>query len=384
MFVVIDASAVHPTSGGAGTYLRALVAHLPGVGVAPIVIARRSDLTPWTGAERVLRVAPDSRVRRLIWEQTKLASIVDSSRNKQPIVLHSPHYTKPRRLPQGVASVVTIHDLTFFSRPLDHDASKRLIFRRAIRIASDQADALICVSTATENALRRFVAVRAGVVVAQHGVDLDRFVPTWRLTESQRANDVQLLDRVGVEKPFVLHLGTIEPRKRVELLIEAVSRLGDDNLQLVLAGQIWPSFAKSFPVAKPFERRLGYVPDDVSEALLRAADAVVYPSAEEGFGLPVIEALACAAPVITTDGSAMHEAAGPVACYLPVNGDVVSELVKCIRTVRGMPQQEVNEPMYDPIARRQRAEKFTWIASAENHRRAYEMALEKLARRSLG
>jgi glycosyltransferase involved in cell wall biosynthesis len=378
MRVVVDATAVHSTSGGAGTYLRALVANLPSAGVDPIVVARRNDETEWVGASDVRRIAPDQRVLRLVWEQTHLGREVDRLRQRAPIVLHSPHYTTPHRLNSAIARAITIHDLTFFSRPQDHDRSKRLMFRSATRYAAQHGDALICVSNMTERALRDAVTVDAPVVVAPHGVDLHRFRPLAEFSEVERTTERDVLKRLGVECPFVLHLGTIEPRKRVAELIEAVSKLSISNLQLVLAGQLWPSLAATFPKPLPFERRLGFVDDDVVPVLLRNAIVVVYPSAEEGFGLPVLEALASGTRVITTPDTSMAELAGDAADYVDSSQPLVSELTKILARV------VAQAPGADEVRhRRERAEGFSWSNCAIRHVEAYEVALRVRRERSV-
>ncbi len=370
MRVVIDATAVHSTSGGAGTYLRALISSLPSVGAEPIVVARRGDATEWVGAADVHRIAPNQRVARLAWEQIGLSKTVDRLRDGTPIVLHSPHYTTPRRVDAAVARAVTIHDLTFFSRPQDHDLAKRLLFRSAIRYAAQHGDSLICVSNSTERALRQVTTVAAPVVVAPHGVDFDRFGPSVDFTNSQRANDDDVLKRLGVESPYILHLGTIEPRKRVPQLIEAVSALGIEGVQLVLAGQLWPTIVSTFPKPLAFEQRLGYVDDDVAESLLRRAAVVVYPSAEEGFGLPVLEALASGTRVITTPNTSMAELAGDVADYVDSSKPLVSELTRLLRQAIERPTQPDEVRL-----RRERALQFSWGSCARRHVEAYEAAL---------
>jgi glycosyltransferase involved in cell wall biosynthesis len=381
MRVVIDATAIHPTSGGAGTYLRSLVAHLPDVNVEPIVLARRNDPTSWVGAADVVSVGPEPRAMRLVWEQTRLPLVVKRFRTTGTLVLHSPHYTMPHLVDSAIARVVTIHDLTFFSRPQDHDRAKRFLFQRAIRYAAQHADAMVCVSEATEHRLREEVPVSAPVFVAHHGVDLDRFgLGSMRSDDHMRA-DRRLLEAHGVIAPYVLHLGAIEPRKRIGELIEAVGSLVDafPALQLVLAGKVWPSYVGSMPVARPFERRLGYVDDDLAVALMQDAAVVVYPSAEEGFGLPVLESMACGAPVVTTRGSAMAEVAGDSAMYADESGGLVSGLIEVLRDAMA----RAGDPAGDPAgaaARRHRAEQFTWSATALRHAEAYEAAIKRISR----
>lgn len=382
MRVVIDATAVHPTSGGAGTYLRSLIAALPEVGVEPIVLARSNDTTDWTGAAAVHRVAPKSRPARLVWEQVGLPKFLLQMRSdsgaKEPLVLHSPHYTMPRRVAPHVRRVVTIHDLTFFSRPQDHERSKRWLFRSSVRTAAKHADVVVCVSNSTAAALRDLGPVRAVVVVAPHGVDIDRYRTIAELSETERENEQLLLRAAQVDHPFVVHLGTIEPRKRVPELIEAVERLGRPELMLVLAGQVWPAYADRFPAAQSFERRLGFVSDETAAALLRHAAVVAYPSAEEGFGLPVLEALASGAMVVTTANSAMSEVAGSFARLINESGGVVAGLSDALRdsleleATAAADGEEAHNNLR--MQRHSHAKLYSWKNTAELHKHAYETA----------
>ena len=345
--VVIDATAADRSGGGVRTYVRELVAALPGAGIEPVVACGVDDLAAWPGAAEVRRIGPASRARRLAWEQY-------GPLRTAPELLHSTHYTMPalRRGP----TVVTIHDLTFFTRPEGHDRAKVLLFSRAIRWAAAHADALVCVSEFTAAELRRVVRVRAPIVVAPHGVDLTQFRPAPEAAD----RDAAVRARLGVPNRYVLHLGTIEPRKKVDDLVAATAGLG---VALVLGGRSWPGCE---PRSAPHVHRLGFVADEDVAPLMRGAAVVAYPSAEEGFGLPVIEALACGVPVVTRAGTAMAEAAGGAASLIGLDAGI-AELRSTLETVLGAdvgsPQQRV-----------ERASLFTWSRCAELHAQAYATA----------
>lgn len=312
-FVALDFTAVHPVAGGGHTYARMLSRHLPAAGITPLCITRRNtDRAEWDG-NPILAVAPTMRPLRLAWEQTSLLRTLYRSPGGPDIaVLHSIHYTMPEHPTRvsGLARVVTIHDLTFFTNPSAHTRSKRLLFRRAIAVAAQQADQLICVSEATATELLAHVEVRAPIEVIPHGIDQARFAAN----EPRPGHDAATLVELGIDGPYVLHLGTIEPRKNVGRLIEAVAlmnaRTGID-VQLVLAGGAWPGAREALPAPDGLRiQHLGIVSDAVVPALLRRADAVAYPSFAEGFGLPAVEALSCGAPLVTSRGSVMEQLVG--------------------------------------------------------------------------
>jgi glycosyltransferase involved in cell wall biosynthesis len=326
--VMIDASAIPAQSGGVGTYVRELLRCLPAAGVDPTALTQRGDRRSWAGATCSIALVPRPRLFRLVWEQSLLTRAVRNSRSlfpngELPSVLHSPHYTMPMLFDRSwkPSRVVTIHDLTFFTRPAEHRAAKRLLFTNAIERAAKHADALIAVSQTTADVLNSLIQVRVPVHVIPHGIDHDRFrMSTDDVTD---ANDRIAVAEFGVPERFFLHLGTIEPRKNIQGLLRAYERFlrarPVDPPALVLAGSSWPGvWERLQPLAAAIEKehsgslvvRLGEVPDVVVAPLYRRSLAVAYPSFEEGFGLPALEALACGATVVTSRASVMHEIAG--------------------------------------------------------------------------
>jgi glycosyltransferase involved in cell wall biosynthesis len=184
-----------------------------------------------------------------------------------------------------------------------------------------------------------------------------------------------VLERLGIDWPYVLNVGTLEPRKNQPALVAAFSRLAksDPDLRLVLAGGSgWKGdeLDRAIALSGAEERivRLGYVHDVDVPALLRAASAVAYPSFEEGFGLPALEALACGAPLVTTTGSAMAEVTGDAALLVGAN-DVASLADALAALIAGGRDVEARK-----AAGIERAGAFTWETSASAHVEAYELA----------
>ena len=370
--VSLDVTAVPPSPAGAGRYtieLAGALARHPEVALQ--LVARRHDgrwseldVPVWAGA-------PTARPLRLAWEQFVLPRLL---RRMAPAVHHGPHYTMPERAP--VPCVVTIHDCTFFDHPEWHERSKVHFFRRAIKVAAEKASAVVCVSEATAGDLRRHCAVRGPVFVAPHGVDLERFSPQ----EPAPGADAALLERLGLgeDRPYVLFVGTVEPRKNVEGLVRAFDRLSGrhPDLLLVLAGQPgWGEADLDRAIAAAPARgrivRTGYVPDAAVPALLRHAAAVAYPSHEEGYGLPALEALACGAPLVTTEGTAMAELSGGAAWLVPPGDD--EALAVALESLLEAPSHD------GAVAARRRlglevAASRTWAASAAVHLEAYRSA----------
>lgn len=316
----------------------------------------------WAPTVRLQAVAPERRPLRLLWEQTALPLLL---RRLKIDVHHGPHYTMPEaaRLPKAV----TVHDLTFFDHPEWHERAKVPVFQRAVRVAARHADLLICVSHTTAERLDALLRPTAPVQVIPHGVDLDRFT-----ADADETDDLRLLADAGVAPPYVAFVGTIEPRKNVPGLVRAFDRIAADHpdVRLVLAGgRGWGGDAvdEACATARSGDRivRTGYLPEDALPALLRRAEVVAYPAFEEGFGLPVLEALACGATVVTTEGTSMADVAGGAAVLVPPGDDVALAGALDV-ALRGDPDREARR-----VAGITTAARFTWAAAADAHVAAY-------------
>ncbi|HUY22216.1 MAG TPA: glycosyltransferase family 1 protein [Acidimicrobiales bacterium] len=371
----LDVSAVPDRPVGAGRYTIDLAtALLARDDVTPTLWSRRGDAARWramTGAggagAHVEAVAPERRPLRLAWEQARLPGLL---RRADVAVHHGPHYTMPERA--RLPRVVTVHDLTFFEHPEWHERSKVVVFRRAIRVAARRADAIVCVSARTAERLEALCSPTGRVFVVPHGVDHDRFRPDPGAADA----DGRILEGLGVHPPYVVFVGTLEPRKAVPDLVAAFDMVAgaSSELSLVLAGQPgWGAAAveRAVAAARAGGRvvRTGYVPDDAVPALLRQAVAAAYPALEEGFGLPALEALACGTPLVTTAGTTMAELSAGAA--FEVRPGSVGQLADALRAVAGGD---------DAVAERRRlglavAAGHTWTACAAGHMAAYRWAV---------
>ena len=368
----LDATAVPAQPVGAGRYTIDLVAALGArPDVALTLWTRRGDVMRWSRAGPLATVrpsAPRPRPARLAWEQLALPRLL---RSTSVAVHHAPHYTMPERA--GVPSVVTIHDLTFVEHPEWHERSKVIVFRRAIRVAARRAAALVCVSASTSDRLHERFRPAGQVFVVPHGVDHERF-----RTDVDAQHDASVRGELGVREPYVVFVGTIEPRKAVPVLLDAFDRVAGrrPDLSLVLVGRPgWGTQAVERSLAglrsKHKVMRLGYLPDGAVPAVLRGASVAAYPALEEGFGLPALEAMACGTPLVTTAGTAMAELAQNAALLVPP-GDA-AELAGAIEgALDGGRALEERRAMGLRVAA-----SHTWEASAARHVDAYRWAASR-------
>jgi glycosyltransferase involved in cell wall biosynthesis len=370
--VALDVSAVPAQVAGAGRYIVEVARRLPAHGVNTTLVTRRDDTERWATISPNARTAPlvpSSRATRLAVEAYLLGASATARDND---VWHAPHYTMPRRI--ASPCVVTIHDLTFFTNPEWHERAKVAFFRRAITHSIKSANILISVSDYTARLIEEMFSSHAPIVIAPLGVELEVF-------NLDSSRDAALFESHGLElgAPYILFVGTVEPRKGLDVLLDAFVHVAgeDDSIQLWLAGQVgWgEGLIEDRLSVHPFAariRRLGFVRDDVLPALYRGARAVAYPSRGEGFGLPVLEALACGASVVTSADTVMDEVAGGEA-FLSPPGDV-GEVTRAL--MRALSQDAGARGVLAQRARA-RAQVFTWDRCLSQHVRAYELAMSR-------
>ena len=368
--VLVDATAVPADRGGVGRYVDGLVHALAAAGADLALACQRAD------SERYARLAPRAdivpgppaishRPARLAWEQTGLAKVADQVRAE---VVHSPHYTMPLRAGRPV--VVTVHDLTFFTDSGLHTAVKGTFFRSATRTALRRAARVIVPSKATRDELVRVLDADATEVdVAYHGVDTE----TFHLPSAEEK--ARVAARLGLgQRPYVAFLGTLEPRKNVPALVRgwvrAVADRPDPPALVLAGGSGWDSEVDAAVASVPPHLtvlRPGYLRFADLPGYLGGALVVAYPSFGEGFGLPVLEAMACGAAVLTTPRLSLPEVGGDAVAYTQPDPETIARDLAAL----------LDDPERRAVLGRaghDRAREFTWAASAEAHLASYALA----------
>lgn len=368
--VLIDATAVPADRGGVGRYVDSLVGALDQDGARLTVVCQPRDLPLYSQlapGSRIVAASPatSTRTARLTWEQATLPRLV---RRLAADVVHSPHYTMP--LASGAASVVTLHDATFFTDAVLHSSVKARFFRAWTATALRRATLCVVPSHATAVELARVSPVRhAELEIIHHGVDSERFHPPSpeEIAAARKA--------VGLgATPYIAFLGALEPRKNVPALIRGYARAvagQRDAPALVLAGQPgWDTQVERALDAVPHRLRViraGYLPFGTLAGFLGGAELVAYPSLGEGFGLPVLEAMACGAAVLTTRRLSLPEVGGDAVAYCGVGaGDVAAALTELLA--------DPSRRSVLASAAQRRAKEFSWTTTADRHREAYGKA----------
>jgi glycosyltransferase involved in cell wall biosynthesis len=352
--------------GGIGTYVRELVPALRAADptLDLTLFHARFDRPPEPWMREFSVVALRQRIRALYpaWALAGRPALPRAVAAASVIHAPSPAGVPPAGSRQRL--VVTVHDVAFLVHPRLFPPTWRAMFRVGLRRAARTADAVLVPSRST-----------ADDVTGLAGVDPDRVrvIPLAATLPRTSADPDDILRRVRVPRPFALFVGTLEPRKNLVRLVRAYRRaVAASNLPhaLVLAGPLgWG--------AEPLHRELrspgpgnvvltGPASPELLDALYQRADVFLYPSMYEGFGLPILEAMARGVPTVVSTASSLPEVAGDAALSVdPLSVDRLTEAMTQVLT-------DAEEARRLAEAGRRRAAGYSWERTARETLTAYD------------
>lgn len=351
----IDTRLTAYRTGGISTYIRRLIEALEPLRDDFTVLESRREQHPISQRMRraTLWTPPHHRLEK--W--TLAVELIPH----QLEILHSPDFIPP--LFGARRYIITVHDLTFLHYPQHKDRAAQRYYNDQIKWAVQKADHILSVSEATRQDLMTMLNVPADKITVQpHGVD-PHFKPL---------ND--LTDHIGLPESYILHVGTLEPRKNIPALLDAYERIKPD-LPLLFVGRTGWLFDTTLKRIKSLQSA-GYpiiiredIDDDMLPLVYNKAHILVFPSFYEGFGLPALEAMACGTPVIISNCSSLPEVVGESGLYIDPHD--TQTLVDALKTA-------LHNDTWRQAARQagiDRAKHFTWGNSAQIALSVYERML---------
>jgi glycosyltransferase involved in cell wall biosynthesis len=359
-------------SAGVSGYIRQLLAHLPAAApdlrLTAFTPDVELDLPAGLDVRRSARWDTRRPLRRILWEQAALPLL---ARQTQLDLLHGAVNVVPALA--ACPSVVTVHDLSFMRYPQAFPPVQRAYLQSQVRRSTRAARQVIAVSQATkQDVVELFGVAPERIDVVHNGVDAS-FCPA-------PAGQVEAFRRrQGLPERYILHVGTLEPRKNLVRLVQAFAQVrandpGQPPAKLVLAGGKGWDYGAIFAEVDRLGLAQdvifpGYVADEELAWWYRAAAVFAYPSLMEGFGLPVLEAMACGAPTVTSNLSSLPEVAGDAALLVdPTSMDALADALLRLMADAGLAN--------DLRARGQaQAARFPWSRTAQQTAAVYRRAL---------
>ena len=369
--VFYNAMVLREPYSGVEVTVHQLACALAEYGTTPLTVCMPKVCRPIPKAPhlhlRHSRLHGHSRLLRILWEQTVLPALLHRNR---ATLLHAPAYVAPLATP--CPFVLTIHDLHVMTHPQFCQTSNRLHYSVMIPPSIRKAAAIIAFSPHTQRIiLDRFPEAKDRTVVIPPGLS----PALERCTDCARLQAVR--QRYALPSPFLLFVGDLSCRKNIAGLISAFAIVHGErpDLHLVLAGAADPATAGDLDQAIRTHgvshriTRTGYVDADDLPALYSLAEAFVFPSHDEGFGLPPLEAMACGCPVVCSGGAPVENCGSAAVTCDPGDSASIARAISLLLDNPDIRKEKVE-------AGYKKAADFTWEKAAHQTEAVYRSVME--------
>lgn len=372
MKIALDYTSAARQRAGIGRYTRSLIRALAQYDTTnqyALYVPRDAQYLDDTRAFpknfRITRAPLSERYMVAMWQRAQIPLPVEIFTGRSDI-FYSPDFVLPPT--RAKKKILTVHDLSFKRVPETAVPNLKWYLEDAVPRAVQRADLILADSDATRaDLIELFDAPAARIQTLYSGYD-EFFHPITTEHELARVRTTYQLT-----KPFVLHVGTIEPRKNLARLIQAFARLPQrGEIELVIAGGRGWMYDEIYAAPQKFGvsasvRFIGFTPDADLPALYSLAELVAYPSLYEGFGLPVLEAMACGAAVVTSNNSSLPEVAGDAALLIEARDvDALAFAMQKILDDSSLRAQLKQRGLVQ-------AQKFSWQKSAQQLHAAFKL-----------
>jgi len=369
MKIALDCRSVFPGRGGIGRYAETLARSLARADSAHeyVLLTTERQGEPIVRSDKVVETSFRTGMIDPVWEQLHLPVVL---RQQEVDLYHNPCFSLPVASDR-VRLVSTVHDVVFRARPDLVEPRLRDYLARWTEVALKVGQRIITVSRySKEQIVKLYTPDPDKVHVVYNGID-QRFKPLPK-TECRK-----IREKYRLPKDFVLYMGAIEPKKNLDVLLDAqrILKQKSTDYVLVIAG---PKGSLQYDLHEGLRKRnlesavvlLGYVEDRDVVGLLSAARVFVYPSLYEGFGFPPLEAMACGTPTVVSDATSLPEVVGDGALVAPAQdpGALAGAIASAF----------VDKDLQSQLVKKgkKRARSFTWEQCAERTLAVYREAVD--------
>jgi glycosyltransferase involved in cell wall biosynthesis len=372
--VYVDISSAVHAKAGIGRYaeslVKALVARQPSRYALFYNRTGRTQPLPGLGSTPTSTVPAGYKPWRLAVWLGQLARVGFNALVPGAELFHATEHLLPPL--EGIPTVLTVHDMIFRLFPEHQKRLNYWYLNATMPLFCKRADAIITVSESS----KRDIVAQYGLRSSKINVVYEAAAPEFLPASPEETTAIRL--RYGLPEQYLLHVGTIEPRKNLTRLIQALQKLREGGLQIPLVvvgsrGWLYDDFFKQLESMQVADSVLfpGYVPAPDLPTLYSAATVAIVPSVYEGFGLPLLEAMACGTPVVSSSSSSLPEVGGDAALYFdPYDAESMAEVIRSVWT-----SADLREHLRS--LGQARSAQFSWNRAAQETENVYDALLSE-------